>query len=90
MVSVSERRSERRRVLREVYQRANGTSALVEAHQVREALGISDPDMGAACEYLAGEGLLRSEADTFGTSATPSLIGLTHRGVVHVEESDGD
>ncbi|MBB1243850.1 hypothetical protein GL263_09805 [Streptomyces durbertensis] len=87
MVSVSERRALRGRVLREVYERANGTSSLVEAHRVREALGVDDRDMGAACEYLVGEGLLSSQADTFGAEATPSLIGLTHRGVVHVEEA---
>ena len=90
MVSVSERKALRSRVLHEVYERSGGTSALVSAAGVREALGVDDQEMAAACEYLAGEGLVMLEADTFGTTASPSLIALTHRGVVRVEESIGD
>lgn len=90
MVSLSERKPLRSRVLHEVYEKSGGTSALISAHAVRESLGVTDREMGAACEYLAGEGLVSVQADTFGTTATPSLIALTHRGVVHVEESTGD
>ncbi len=89
MVSLSERRPLRNRVLHEVYEKSDGTSALVSAHAVRESLGISDQEMGAACEYLSAEGFVRVEADPFGVTATPSLIGLTHRGIVHLEESTG-
>lgn len=89
MVSIQERRSLRSRVLRGIYELADGTSALVSGAAVRESLGVADADMGAACEFLAGEGLVRLEADAFGTTATPSLIALTHQGVVRVEESAG-
>jgi hypothetical protein len=90
MSSLSERRSLRSRVLKDIYERSGGTSALVSANDVRVRLDVSDQEMGAACEYLAGEGLVVLEPDTFGTTATPSLIALTHRGVVLAEESPGD
>ncbi|OII62677.1 hypothetical protein BJP40_28230 [Streptomyces sp. CC53] len=64
---------------------ANGTSFLVEAHRVREALGVGGQETGGARRHLGGEGLLHSRADAFGAASGP--IGLTHRGVVRVEEA---
>jgi hypothetical protein len=90
MASLSERKSLRRQILREVYDRSGGTSALIDAGMLRAYLGVSDQEMAAACEYLAGEGLALLEADTFGTTATPNLIALTHKGVVEAEDSADD
>lgn len=90
MASLSERKSLRRQILREIYDRSGGTSALINAGMLRADLGVSDQEMAAACEYLAGEGLALLEADTFGTTATPSLIALTHKGVVEAEDSADD
>ncbi|WP_328398550.1 hypothetical protein OHS70_17485 [Streptomyces sp. NBC_00390] len=90
MASLSERKSLRRQILREIYDRSGGTSALIDAKVLQVDLGVSDHEMAAACEYLAGEGLALLEADTFGTAATPSLIALTHKGVVQAEDGAGD
>jgi hypothetical protein len=85
---IAKRQADRLRVLRAVWDATDGTTSEVArtAPTIQMQLGLSDKELEAACDYLAGEGLIRP---TSKINEPPGYIAvqLTHRGVREMEES---
>jgi hypothetical protein len=85
---IAKRQADRLRVLRAVWDATDGTTSEVArtAPTIQMQLGLSDKELEAACDYLAGEELIRPTAKI---SEPPGYIAvqLTHRGVREMEES---
>jgi hypothetical protein len=87
-IDIAKRQADRLRVLRAVWDATDGTTSEVAriAPTIQMQLGLSDQEVVAACDYLAGGGLIRP---TSKIDRGPIYISvqLTHRGVREMEES---
>ena len=85
---IAKRQADRLRVLRAVWDATDGTTSEVArtAPTIQMQLELSDKELEAACDYLAGEGLIRPTAKI---NEPPVYIAvqLTQRGVREMEES---
>jgi hypothetical protein len=85
---IAKRQADRLRVLRAVWDATDGTTSEVArtAPTIQMQLGLSDEELEAACDYLAGEGLIKPTAKI---NEAPGYIAvqLTHRGAIEMEES---
>ncbi|MEU5078363.1 hypothetical protein HB370_20905 [Streptomyces sp. DSM 40868] len=86
MAVLRERKGYREKIMRALYQAAEGNRLLgVEGAKLRDDLGIPAPDLAAACSYLAGEGWVVVD---WGRGNTPEMITLTHRGIRRMETDE--
>lgn len=86
MAILRDRKTYRDRIMRALYQAAEGNRLLgVDGAKLRTDLGIPEQDMAAACMYLAGEGLVVVD---WGRGNTPAMITLTHQGIRQMETEE--
>lgn len=87
MVDIEARKAMRLRVMKVIFDEADGsTTSYLDGFALARAIGLSDQEMGDACAYLEGEGLISAQVrvvDQF----TPAAIQLTHKGIKEMEES---
>lgn len=85
---IAKRQADRLRVLKAIFEATDGTTSEVArtAPTIQMQLGLSDKELEAACDYLAGEGLIKPTAKI---NEPPGYIAvqLTYRGVKEMEES---
>src|ERR1700734_300322 len=86
-VDIAKRQGDRLRVLRAIFEAADGTTSEVVriAPTIQMQLGLSDQEVEAACDYLAGKRLIKPLAKV---AEAPVYIAveLTHLGVTEMEE----
>ncbi|MGW1588248.1 hypothetical protein [Streptomyces sp. NPDC002386] len=86
MAMLRERKEYRDKIMRALYQAAEGNRLLgVDGAELREDLGIPEQDLAAACTYLAGEGWVVVD---WGRGNTPEMITLTHLGIQQMETEE--
>jgi len=85
---IAKRQADRLQVLRAIWDATDGSTSEVArtAPTIQMQLGLSDKELEAACDYLAGEGLIKPTAKI---DEPPVYIAvqLTHRGAREMEES---
>jgi hypothetical protein len=87
--ALEQRKASRLQIMSAIYDKAgDNTDELVDLWAIREALGLTDDEMGNAVSYLAGEGLIDLRITGTG-QRTPMRAHLTHRGVVEMEQATG-
>ncbi|PZH02066.1 hypothetical protein C1I97_21995 [Streptomyces sp. NTH33] len=86
MAILRERKMHREKIMRALYQAAEGNRLLgVDGAKLRTDLGISERDLAAACTYLASEG--RVVVD-WARGGTPAMITPTHQGIRQLETEE--
>ncbi|MFC5672714.1 MULTISPECIES: hypothetical protein [Streptomyces] len=81
-----ERKTYREKIMRALYQAAEGNRLLgVDGAKLRTDLGIPEQDLAAACTYLAGKGWVVVD---WGRGDTPARITLTHQGIRQMETEE--
>ncbi|MFI9809579.1 hypothetical protein ACIHEJ_35520 [Streptomyces sp. NPDC052301] len=78
MTKLSERKNNRKAVLRSLYEAVEANSPAVSGSALRTELGLPDEDLSAACSYLADDGLISVE---WTSHRTPATVSLTHEGI---------
>ncbi|MEU5611337.1 hypothetical protein ACI2L4_06800 [Streptomyces sparsogenes] len=86
MAVLRERKGYREKIMRALYQAAEGNRLLgVDGAKLRDDLGIPEEDLAAACTYLADEGWVVVD---WGRGNTPEMITLTHQGIRRMETEE--
>ncbi|MEU0599896.1 hypothetical protein ABZ484_16870 [Streptomyces sp. NPDC006393] len=86
MAILLDRKTYRERIMRALYQAAEGNRLLgVEGAKLCNDLGIPEQDMAAACMYLAGEGWVVVD---WARGNTPAMVTLTHQGIRRMEADE--
>ncbi|MFE1308518.1 hypothetical protein [Streptomyces sp. NPDC058755] len=86
MATLRERKTYREKIMRAVYEAAEGNRLLgVDGVKLRNDLGIPEQDLAAACTYLAGEGWVVVD---WARGNTPAMITLTHQGIRQMETQE--
>ncbi len=86
MATLRERKTYREKIMRAVYEAAEGNRLLgVDGMELRNDLGIPEQDLAAACTYLAGEGWVVVD---WARGNTPAMITLTHQGIRRMETAE--
>ncbi|WP_406729685.1 hypothetical protein WJ438_14100 [Streptomyces sp. GD-15H] len=86
MAILRERKMYREKIMRALYQAAEGNRLLgVDGAKLRNDLGIPEQELAAACTYLAGEGWVVVD---WGRGNTPAMITLTHQGIRQLETEE--
>ncbi|WP_460107085.1 hypothetical protein [Streptomyces sp. YKOK-J1] len=85
MTKLSERKNNRKAVLRSLYEAVEVNRPAVSGSALRTELGLPDEDLSAACSYLADDGLISVE---WTSHRTPATVSLTHEGIRLMEEQE--
>ena len=59
----------------------------VLGHQLADEVDLTPQELGDACHYLAGEGLIEEAMPDMGASPVPYWINITHQGISEMEQS---
>jgi hypothetical protein len=87
MADIAKKRDDRSRVLKMIYDAADGRSQnFVSGEWLLEASGLPDQELGDICDYLKGERLIEPQQTLWGHH-TPYMMRLTHRGIQEMERS---
>ncbi|WP_306184803.1 MULTISPECIES: hypothetical protein [unclassified Streptomyces] len=83
MTTLRQRKTNRKAVLRSLYEAVAHNRPEVSGAVLRDELGLPDEDLSAACTYLADDGLISVD---WTSHRTPAAVALTHEGVRLMEE----
>jgi len=84
---IQKRQAQRLLVMQAIFEASGGSeSTSVSGPELLEKLGLSDQDLGDACQYLEGEHLIEGTRTMWG-HLTPYIINITHRGLKEMEQS---
>jgi membrane protein YqaA with SNARE-associated domain len=73
--------------MKAIYDASEGSEGnAVSGPQLLETLDLPDQELGDACRFLEGEGLIRGRK-TLWSNLTPYTINITHRGIIEMEEA---
>jgi hypothetical protein len=87
LVDIEKRRADRLLVMKTIFDASQGSEdVFVSGPALLEALDLSDQALGDACNYLAGEGLIKTTQTMWG-HLTPFTIQITHWGIKEMEQS---
>jgi hypothetical protein len=90
VIDIAQRRADRLRVMNAIYEASGGSEHKeVLGRELAAKLGLTDQDLGDACRYLAGNGLIKiKEAmNGLGGGPVPHWINITHWGIQEIEQS---
>ncbi len=59
----------------------------VLGNQLADRVDLTPKELGDACHYLAGEGLIEEAMPDMGASPVPYWINITHQGISEIEQS---
>ncbi|MFE9168295.1 hypothetical protein ACFYNZ_02010 [Streptomyces kebangsaanensis] len=85
MTTLRERKTNRKAILRSLYDAVEHNRPEVSGSALRAELGLPDEDLSAACAYLADEGLISVD---WTSHRTPAAVSLTHEGVRLMEQQE--
>ena len=89
MVDIAKRRADRLLVMKAIFDASQGSESMyVSGPELLDALELTDQELGDACTYLEGEGLIETTQTLWG-HLTPYHIQITHRGILEMEQSLG-
>jgi len=87
MTEIEKQRTNRLLVMKAIYDESEGSEGnAVSGPDLLESLSLSHQELGDACEYLEGEGLIKGTR-TLWSNLIPIKITITHRGIKEMEES---
>jgi hypothetical protein len=87
MIDLEQRRADRLRVMRLIFDEADGTRhSQVSGQWLLETSGLGDDKLGDICAYLIAEHLIENVGGMWG-HYMPHLIMLAHRGIKEMERS---
>src|SRR5690348_1167127 len=87
-MDIEGRRVNRLRVMKAIFDLSGGSERQeVRGPQLTAEVGLSDQDLGDACDYLAGEGLIEVAMPDMSASPVPYWVNITHLGIVEMEQS---
>ncbi len=88
MIDIAQRRADRLRVMNAIYEASGGSEHKeVLGRELAAKLGLTDRDLGDACRYLAGEGLIEEAMPDMGGSPVPYWVNIRHEGIREIEQS---
>jgi hypothetical protein len=90
VIDIAQRRADRLRVMNAIYEASGGSEhKKVLGHELAAKLGLTDQDLGDACRYLAGNGLIKIKEAMNGLAGgpVPHWINITHWGIQEMEQS---
>ncbi|MFF4764174.1 hypothetical protein [Streptomyces sp. NPDC001292] len=85
MTTLRERKSNRKAVLKSLYEAVERNRPEVSGAALRDELRLPDEDLSAACAYLADDGLISVD---WTSHRTPAAVSLTHEGIRLMEEEE--
>ncbi|GGW60275.1 hypothetical protein [Streptomyces xantholiticus] len=85
MATLHERQEYRMRIMKTLYAAMEANRSSVTGANLRDDLGIPEPDLATACTYLADEGMLLVD---WTTHNSPATVTLTHQGIRLMEAEE--
>ncbi|EFL16133.1 hypothetical protein [Streptomyces sp. C] len=86
MASLHERKAYRQQILEALYEATEGNRLLgITGAALEHGLHIPQPDLAAACTYLAADGLIIVDWEP---GNTPAMVSLTHQGIQLMEAQE--
>jgi hypothetical protein len=87
-MDIERRRANRLRVMRAIFDMSGGSEDQeVLGQELTAQVELTPQELGDACHYLAGEGLIEEAMPDMGASPVPYWINITHQGIREIEES---
>ena len=88
MVDIEKRQADRLQVMKAIFEMAGGSQDVeVQGSDLLTRLGLAPQELGDACNYLAGQGLIEEAAPDMGASPVPYWVNITHQGIMEMEQS---
>jgi hypothetical protein len=87
LVDIAKRQADRLLVMKAIFDASEGSQDVyVSGPTLLETLGLSDQELGDACNYLEGKHLIKTTQTLWG-HLTPFHIQITHWGIREMEQS---
>ncbi len=87
-MDIERRRANRLRVMRAIFDMSGGSEdQQVLGQELAAQVELAPQELGDACHYLAGEGLIEEAMPDMGASPVPYWINITHQGIREMEQS---
>jgi hypothetical protein len=87
-MDIEKRRTDRLRVMKAIFDMSGGSEdQQVLGHELAARVELTPQELGNACHYLAGEGLIEEAMLDMGASPVPYWINITHQGIREMEQS---
>jgi hypothetical protein len=88
LVDIEKRRADRLRVMKAIFEMSGGSENRdVLGNDLAAQLELAPQELGDACHYLHGEGLIEEAMPDMGASPIPYWINITHLGIREMEQS---
>jgi hypothetical protein len=88
VVDVEKRRANRLRVMKAIFDMSGGSEDQeVLGHDLTAQVDLTPQELGDACHYLEGEGLIEEAMPDMGASPVPYWVNITHLGIREMEQS---
>ena len=88
MIDLEKRRTDRLRVMKAIFDMSGGSEDReVLGDELAAQVELTPQELGDACRYLAGEGLIEEAMPDMGASPVPYWINITHQGIREMEQS---
>jgi len=88
VIDIQQRQADRLRVMKAIFDASGGSEHKeVLGHELAAQLGLTDQELGDACRYLAGEGLIEEAAPDMSGSPVPYWVNIRHLGIKEIEQS---
>jgi hypothetical protein len=88
VIDIAQRRADRLCVMNAIYEASGGSEHKeVLGRGLAAKLGLTDQDLGDACRYLAGEGLIAEAMPDMSGSPVPYWVNIRHEGIREIEQS---
>jgi hypothetical protein len=90
LIDIERRRASRLRVMKAIFDMSGGSEDQeVLGEELAARAELTPQELGDACHYLAGEGLIGEAMPDMGASPVPYWINITHQGIREMEQSLG-
>jgi hypothetical protein len=88
VIDIEQRQANRLLVMKAIFDASGGSEHKeVLGHELAAKLGLTDQELGDACRYLAGEGLIEEAAPDMSGSPVPYWVNIRHLGIKEIEQS---
>jgi hypothetical protein len=88
LVDIERRRAIRLRVMKAIFDMSDGSEDKeVRGNELAAQVDLTPQELGDACHYLRGEGLIEEAMSDMGASPVPYWINITHEGIKEMEQS---
>jgi hypothetical protein len=90
LIDIEKRRADRLRVMKAIFELSRGSEDQeVRGQELAAEVDLTPRELGDACHYLEGEGLIEEAMPDMSAGPVPYWVNITHEGIREMEQSLG-